>query len=375
MDNEETIALEPIQLEIAEEPTELTKEQQRVDLERELLLNKLAESNLDGVREKVAFILNHYPEARNSDITLAWRFWKVFEPEYAGYGVIDEEKMHKLTKLTSIARARAKIQNEYKLFLADTEVRKHRRGREEDEKNKQLADKPPDIPEISFYIDESSKNGKYAIVGGLCSPGDVQSYRLLGNLTQWKRKKGISYEFHFTKLSRQRLEEYKEFFTTALSHFDTFSFKAVALEQAGVCKSPNEIIRELHYHLIHIGIKHEVQTKRLTLPRYINIYKDKEDGTDKLEMARLEQDLHASFTKHFENEASLKQLVAIESAENFYIQLSDLFIGSVARILNREESNPQLNHKDALADYIVSLLRLNLSGQSTYQDSAFVHFL
>ena len=203
----------------------------------------------------------------------------------------------------------------------------------------------------------------------------MQSYKLLVNLTQWKVKKGISYEFHFAKMSRQRLEEYKEFFAIALSHFDTFSFKAVALEQAGTPKSSNEIIRELHYHLVHIGIKHEVQTKRLTLPRYVNIYKDKEDGTDKLEMARLEQDLHASFTKHFENEATLKRLVAVESAENFYIQLSDLFIGSVARILNREENNTQLNHKDTLADYIISLLRLDLSDQSTYQDSAFVHFL
>jgi hypothetical protein len=259
--------------------------------------------------------------------------------------------------------------------LADIEVRKNRRGREEDEKNKQLADKPPDIPEISFYVDESSKNGKYAIVGGLCSPGDVQSYKMLVNLTQWKLKKGISYEFHFTKLSRQKLEEYKEFFTVALSYFDTLSFKAVALERAGIRKSINETIRELHYHLVCIGIEHEVEARRLTLPRYVSIYKDKEDGTDKLEMAKLEQDLHASFASHFKSEATLKQLVAIESAENFYIQLSDLFIGSVARVLNKEKNNPQLNHKDALADYIISLLRLDLSGQSTYQDSAFVHFL
>jgi hypothetical protein len=276
--------------------------------------------------------------------------------------------------LTSITRARAKIQNEYKLFLADIEVRQRRRGREEDEKNKQLADKPPDIPEISFYVDESSKTGKYVLVGGLCSPGDVQSYKLLVNLTQWKHKREITYEFHFAKMSRQRLEEYKEFFTIALSHFDVFSFKAVAFEQAGTRKSINEIIRELHYQLVHIGITHEVQTQRLTLPRNVNLYKDKEDGTDKIEMTRLEQDLIASFVNHFDKKATLSQLVAIDSAENLYIQLSDLFIGSVARILNREKDS-SLNHKDDLAEYIVSLLRLELSGQSTYQDSAFVHFL
>jgi hypothetical protein len=104
MNNEETTAPEPVQLEIAEETAELTREQKN-ELERELLLNKLADSNLDGVREKVAFILNHYPEARNSDNSLVWKFWRVFEPEHAGYGMIDEEKMQKLTKITSITRA------------------------------------------------------------------------------------------------------------------------------------------------------------------------------------------------------------------------------------------------------------------------------
>ncbi|MGP1385827.1 MAG: DUF3800 domain-containing protein [Thainema sp.] len=371
----ESKALDSVQLDIPVENSVQLAKEHKIEREREILLNKLAESNLNGLREKVAFILNHYPDARNSDNALAWRFWKVFEPEHAGSGLIDEKRMQKLTKLTSLTRARAKIQNEYKLFLADTEVRKHRRNREEDERNKQVADKPPDIPEISFYIDESSKNGQYVVVGGLCSPGDVQSYKLLVNLTQWKKKKGLSYEFHFSKLSKNRLEEYKEFFTVALSHFDTFSFKAVALEQAGTRKSINEIIRELHYHLVHIGIKHEVQTKRLTLPRHVNIYKDQEDGTDKLEMARLEQDLQLAFNNHFENEATLKQLIAVESEENFYIQLSDLFIGSVARILNRDRNSTSFNHKDVLADYIVSLLGLNLSGSSTYKDSAFVHFL
>ena len=70
MSNEELNALDPVQLEMSGDPIKLAKEQ-RNEREREVLLNKLAESNLDGLREKVAFILNHYPDARNSDNTLA----------------------------------------------------------------------------------------------------------------------------------------------------------------------------------------------------------------------------------------------------------------------------------------------------------------
>ncbi|MGF1537508.1 MAG: hypothetical protein ACFB4J_13635 [Elainellaceae cyanobacterium] len=159
-------------------------------------------------------------------------------------------------------------------------------------------------------------------------------------------------------------------------------FKAIAFEQAGTSKSINEIVRELHYHLVQIGLKHEIDSKRVSLPQQVNLLKDSEDGTDRLEMAKLEQDLVTAFSKHFESQISLGQLEAIESSENFPIQLADLFIGSVARILNKG-SDSKLNHKDDLAEYITSLLKIDLShkkhrdscSEQEYKDSAFVHFL
>lgn len=136
--------------------------------------------------------------------------------------MIDEEKMQRLVKLISIARARAKIQNEYKLFQASPEVAEHRRELEKNERNTQLSDKPSGISTISFYVDESSKTSRYVIVGGICTLSENSFYKLITSLVTWKAKNNISYEFHFAKLTRNKLDKYKEFFYFGSQSFGCF---------------------------------------------------------------------------------------------------------------------------------------------------------
>ncbi len=342
--------------------------------EKELLLGKLAANNLKDIRSKVAFILNHYPVTRNTDIKLAFKYWQIFQPEYLhSDGSVDQSKMFKLERMPSLIRARAKIQNEFGLFQADEEVKAKRRTLKFKEKEEQLADKPS-VPGIAFYVDESGKNQRYIIVGGMCSANFFRTFQLQGHLMKWMSTKKVS-EFHFTKLSKHKLQVYKDFFTEALGFSDTISFKAVAIKQEGIKRSVEDIVCNLHYQLIHKGIEHEVRTGRATLPRVVTIYKDKDDGTDRILMVKFEQDLKLGFKQHFDDQLELDILEAVDSKNNLFIQLSDLYIGSLSRILNRD-SESQRNHKDELADYIVSLLGLDLNGENAaYQDVAFIDFL
>ncbi|MDQ0200308.1 hypothetical protein [Neobacillus ginsengisoli] len=89
---------------------------------------------------RVANILNRYPETRKSDITLQIKYWQVYSGLKSNF--VDLTKLYSLERLTSLARARAKIQNEYKLFQADIETRRRRRTLEEEEKEAQMLDKP-----------------------------------------------------------------------------------------------------------------------------------------------------------------------------------------------------------------------------------------
>ncbi|CAM4175944.1 hypothetical protein ZORO111903_05360 [Zobellia roscoffensis] len=52
---------------------------EKIEKENSELLNKVLSGNLISKRDKVGFILNNNTSARNSDIELAWSYWKTFE--------------------------------------------------------------------------------------------------------------------------------------------------------------------------------------------------------------------------------------------------------------------------------------------------------
>jgi len=103
----------------------------RIEKEKKELLASLAGGNFTTQKTKVAAILNLYPESRNSDITLALKYWETFQPEIHNTLGILPKDLFRLERLHYIVRARAKIQNEYGLFPADAKVRNHRKKREE----------------------------------------------------------------------------------------------------------------------------------------------------------------------------------------------------------------------------------------------------
>lgn len=105
------------------ESTEQDSEREKkIEKEKQDLLNKVLSGNLETKHDKVGFILNNYSIARNSDIDLAWLYWKNFESDIFNGISITKEDLKKLSKINSLTRSRARIQNEYKLFLADEKV-------------------------------------------------------------------------------------------------------------------------------------------------------------------------------------------------------------------------------------------------------------
>jgi hypothetical protein len=111
----------------------------RLEQERETLLAALASSKPDTLVHKVGWVLNNYPETRNSDITLQLRYWETFCPDQYDSGAITAQDLYELPRLTSLTRARARIQNTLKLFLADAEVRKHRGTLSHEEREEAVA--------------------------------------------------------------------------------------------------------------------------------------------------------------------------------------------------------------------------------------------
>ncbi|WP_332236836.1 hypothetical protein [Sporolactobacillus sp. KGMB 08714] len=208
MDDDKREILDQISEEIenqedAEEELDIQdkKKKERIDKERTKLLQSLENNEINNLITRVAYLLNKYPKTRLSDVTLQIKYWREFDGVDSDTLNIYKDYSH-LKRLTSIARARAKITNEYGLFKDSQRVRDYRRSREESIKEAMLANEPGS-PTISIFADESSKNDEYIVVGGwwILDSHTQQAFR--HEVKVWKKQKvesgvRLPKEFHFT---------------------------------------------------------------------------------------------------------------------------------------------------------------------------------
>jgi hypothetical protein len=334
-------------------------DEMRLDAERQELLNNISSSSVNTLRDKVAWILNHYPETRDSDISLQLRFWETFESDiYNGHSVTPDD-YRKLTRLTSVVRERAKIQNQYRLFVASPEVRKVRGTLSDDEKEKAIEDKPG-YPVFIVYLDDSGKTGSHLLVGSVWFlAGGYQSKLLSDEIHEFRETKKFHSEFHFKEMKKDELPIYKELVQLFLKQANAISFKFISLPRSGVGKV-DDAFEDLYYHLLIQGIEHEDQTGRAPLPRGLQVWKDAEEiGSDKLLLANLEDRLKKAANSIYKDKLSINRLFAVDSKHNSFLQIADLLASSVNRIFNR--SGESYNHKDGIAEYFLGALGIDLS--------------
>lgn len=325
---------------------------EKIEKERQELLTRVASSELSNMRHRVAWLLNQFPGTRNSDIALQIKYWKIFEKDIVSGSSVDLDDLYRLTRLTSLSRARATIQNDYRLFLADPEVREHRGTLEEGEREKAV--ETPDHPVYKVFLDESGKTSSYLLVGSLwvLSAG-IETFQLISDVNELKRKWGFSGEFHFSKMKKQDVGIYKELVDIFLVRGGPISFKFLSVPKEGL--KAQAALPDLFYHLLKQGIDHEDSTGRASLPRTLQVWKDLEEaGADKLLMTNLADKMHHSAVSVYDNKLVVKDFYAVDSKGNVFLQMADIMAGSANRILSR--SGEAHTYKDELAEYLLNRL-------------------
>lgn len=331
---------------------EVDSKAEKIEKERQELLTRVASSELSNMRHRVAWLLNQFPGTRNSDIALQIKYWKIFEKDIVGGSYVDLDDLYRLTRLTSLSRARATIQNDYRLFLADPEVREHRGTLEEGEREKAV--ETPDHPVYKVFLDESGKTSSYLLVGSLwvLSAG-IETFQLISDVNELKKKWGFSGEFHFSKMKKQDVGIYKELIDIFLVRGGPISFKFLSVPKEGL--KAQAALPDLFYHLLKQGIDHEDSTGRASLPRTLQVWKDLEEaGADKLLMTNLADKMHHSAASVYDNKLVVKDFHAVDSKGNVFLQMADIMAGSANRVLSR--SGEAHTYKDELAEYLLSRL-------------------
>ena len=335
--------------------SQFQKNKQR-DLDIDNLLNHISAGNLETLIEKVGWILNHFPQTRDSDISCQIKFWETFEPGIINNGIIKVSDLYKYTRLTSVVRARAKIQNEYKLFLASEEVRKHR-GKLEEEYESWAVSEQPDCAQYSLYIDESGKTSDYLILGSLWILDSISTMTLFNKILELKERYNYNKEFHFKTISSSTQAIYKELIDLLYTYSSALCFKFTYISKDGV--NIQNALNIMFYHLIIDGIKHEYSTGRAPLPRSLLVIKDLESkGADTLFLKELKIKIQEAAKSVFDNKLFVNEFRPIDSKENYYLQIADIFVASINRKINEDSS--QNTAKDIIANYFFEKFGLSL---------------
>ena len=318
--------------------------------EQERVLAAVATGAFDTVEQKVAWILNAYPGARDSDITLQLRYWETFVDDYdpATFAPGD---LYTLPRLTSLSRSRATIQNKLKLFQATEEVRE-RRGTLSDEE-RERAVREAAHPVFAIYADESGKTQDHLVVGSLWVLRSEETYRLMLALRNWRAQRNFDAELHFTNLNDGNIDRYIEAVDIVVANAAALGFKSISIPRRGG-GAVQEVIGNLFYHVIVQGLEHEAGTGRAPLPRVLQLWKDaEEEAADTLLLANIQDRLIA----RFQDQLPIDFARAISSRGFDLLQIADLFTGSVNRVTNPPNQPPAQPHaKDRFAAYCLGAI-------------------
>ena len=320
----------------------------KIEREKQELLSNIGSHNINSLKDRVGYILNHYSYTRNSDIDLAWKYWQLFDQVVRDGGSITRNQMLDATRISSLSRVRAKIQNEYKLFEADEDVKVQRKQLQAQNRLSAIMDKPEDYPSSIVFLDETGKTDSFLCVGSLwIIEGGSRSYRIKEEIDKWKKENGITYEFHFKEAKRDRLQGFKDFFRKYIVLNPTCGFKLIAVKNTGF-RDINAPITELTFHVIKQGLASDHDTGRAPLPRNLQIWMDQDSqGSDHIKVANLRDRIESQQN----NGVRLRGIDTVDSQSHYSIQAVDLFTAAVNRKLN--VTSEKKNHKDELADYIL----------------------
>jgi hypothetical protein len=302
-------------------------------------------------------VLSRYPKTRDSDIELLIQYWEEYEGLCRDDNITPND-LFALPRLTTLTRERGRIQNSLRLFKASPEVQEVRGTLSDEERERfRRRRQQSTAPVIAVYADETGKQKSRLIVGSLWILAPSREF--LSQLREWRAShEGVS-EFHFSKLSPNHIDAYQRFVDFILDQSAAISLKAFSLPRPQ--GNPDGWLEAAYYRLLADGFRHEVENGRVSLPRAVQFYKDRDDPTaDSLMCRSLWERLDGLSQQSFDGNMHLDTFQSIDSAQSLLLQFADLFAGSLNRITNEVDKG---HVKDRFAQWFLE--RVGYEGNIT----------
>ena len=175
---------------------------------RQKMLADIANSYLATREQRVAHILQRFPETRDSDTALCIRYWKMFQADVLErWQPLELEVLFELDRIETIGRVRRMIQNELRLFRGVEDTRRAREAMQA-EFHEYLAAHRDSLPEVRFYLDETGNEGDktYTGIAGVCIINWKQFEKHHAALEQWRSEQGWPETIHFSETGADKVD-------------------------------------------------------------------------------------------------------------------------------------------------------------------------
>jgi hypothetical protein len=312
------------------------------------MLADIANSYLANREQRVAHILQRFPETRDSDTALCIRYWKLFQADVLErWNPLELEVLHELDRIETLGRVRRLVQNDLRLFRGVEETRRAREAMQK-ELHEYLAAHRDSLSEVRFYLDETGNEGDktYSGIAGVCIINWKQYEKHHAALAQWRLKQGWPETVHFSETGADKVDRAVSLLQQLQARRSGILFLGYSLASRG---RTNEDLFSLFIQLVVDALKHLRDLRCLTENRSVRVIKEAEAGFDSLFLHKMTKQLGEMVALEFPGQLTVLPVEAIPKGRTVLLECADLIAGGMQRRALYKGRNP----KDRLAEAVM----------------------
>lgn len=314
------------------------------------MLADLSRSYLASREQRIAHILQRFPETRDSDTALCIRYWKMFQADVLErWDPLRLEVLFELDRIETIGRVRRMIQNELRLFRGVEDTRRAREALQA-EFHEYVAAHRDTLPEVRFYLDETGNEGDktYTGIAGVCVINWRQYEKHYAALEQWRQKQGWAETIHFSETGADKVERAVSLLQELQSRRAGVLFVGYSLPSRG---RTNEDLFSLFIQLVLDSLAYLRQCGCLTENRTVRVIKEANLGFDHLFLDKMTKRLSEAIALEFPGELAVLPVEAVTKGRTVFLECADLIAGGMQRRALSKGRNP----KDRLAEAVLNV--------------------
>lgn len=317
---------------------------------RQKMLADIANSYLSSREQRVAHILQRFPETRDSDTALCIRYWNMFQADVLErWRPLELEVLFELDRIETIGRVRRMIQNDLRLFRGVEDTRRAREAMQA-EFHEYIAAHRDSLPEVRFYLDETGNEGEKAYMGiaGVCIINWKQFEKHHAALEQWRSNRGWPETIHFSETGADKVDRAVSLLQQLQSRRSGVLFLGYSLASRG--RTSNDLL-SLFIQLVVDSLKHLRECGCLTENRSVRVIKEADPGFDSFYLRKMTKELDEMVALEFPGELTVLPVEAVTKGRTVLLECADLIAGGMQRRALFKGRNP----KDRLAEAVINV--------------------